>query len=54
MVASIPEELRQEIIGSILLGRFAAPAEMATVGFLVSGTVVHQGVVLPVDGSMAM
>lgn len=56
MIASIPEGRRAEIAGTIPLGRFAAPSEIAAaVCFLASKEAGYiTGTVLPVDGGIAM
>jgi 3-oxoacyl-[acyl-carrier protein] reductase len=56
MIDSIPAERRAEFETQIPLGRFAEPSEMsAAVSFLASGEAGYiTGVVLPVDGGMAM
>jgi 3-oxoacyl-[acyl-carrier protein] reductase len=56
MIASIPEEKRKQMADAIPIGYFADPKEMcAAVGFLASEEAGYiTGVVLPVDGGMAM
>lgn len=56
MVASMPQEKRNEIAAGIPLGRFAGPTEMfAAVAFLASGEAGYiTGSVLPVDGGLSM
>ena len=56
MVASVPEEKRQELIAGIPAGRFGDPSEMvAAVCFLASAEAGYvTGVVLPVDGGLSI
>ncbi|MFC6707117.1 3-oxoacyl-ACP reductase FabG [Flexivirga alba] len=56
MVASIPEDKRQELIAAIPAGRFGDPSEMvAAVSFLASAEAGYvTGVVLPVDGGLSI
>jgi 3-oxoacyl-[acyl-carrier protein] reductase len=56
MVAAVPEEQLQQLALSIPLGRFADPAEICpAAGFLASDEAGYvTGIVLPVDGGMAM
>jgi 3-oxoacyl-[acyl-carrier protein] reductase len=56
MIASIPEERRQEMAAQIPLGRIAEPDEIsAAVAFLASVEADYiTGIVLPVDGGTAM
>jgi 3-oxoacyl-[acyl-carrier protein] reductase len=56
MVASMPQEKKDQIAAGIPIGRFAAPAEMAAaVAFLASEEADYiTGTVLPVDGGLSM
>jgi 3-oxoacyl-[acyl-carrier protein] reductase len=56
MIASIPEEKRQELTAAIPMRRFAQPEEMAAaVGFLASKEAGYvTGIVLAVDGGISM
>jgi 3-oxoacyl-[acyl-carrier protein] reductase len=56
MVASIPEERREELRAQIPIGRFSAPAEVGpAIGFLASEEAAYiTGVVLPVDGGLSI
>ena len=56
MVASIPEDRRQELRAEIPMGRFSAPSEVGpAVGFLASEEAGYiTGVVLPVDGGLSI
>jgi 3-oxoacyl-[acyl-carrier protein] reductase len=56
MIASIPEEKRDQLAASIPMGRFAEAAEMAAaVAFLASDEAAYiTGVVFPVDGGLSL
>ena len=56
MVASIPEDRREELQATIPMGRFSAPSEVGpAVGFLASEEAGYiTGVVLPVDGGLSL
>jgi 3-oxoacyl-[acyl-carrier protein] reductase len=56
MVASIPEDRREELRKEIPMGRFSAPSEVGpAVGFLASEEAGYiTGVVLPVDGGLSI
>ena len=56
MVASIPEDRKEELRAEIPMGRFSDPAEAApAVGFLASEQAGYvTGVVLPVDGGLSI
>ena len=56
MTAALPEERKAEILGSVPLGRYASPAEIAgTVLFLASDSAAYiTGAVIPVDGGLGM
>ena len=56
MVASIPEDRREELQATIPMGRFSAPSEVGpAVGFLASEEAGYiTGVVLPIDGGLSI
>ncbi|MGF1426282.1 3-oxoacyl-[acyl-carrier-protein] reductase [Kitasatospora sp. LaBMicrA B282] len=56
MTAVLTEERRKEIVSGVPLGRYAAPAEIAsTVRFLASDEAAYiTGAVIPVDGGLGM
>ncbi|MFE9426039.1 3-oxoacyl-[acyl-carrier-protein] reductase [Kitasatospora sp. NPDC006697] len=56
MTAVLSEERRKEIVSGVPLGRYAAPAEVAsTVRFLASDEAAYiTGAVIPVDGGLGM
>ena len=56
MIASIPQEKREQLLAQIPLRRFADPSEMASaVAFLASDEAAYvTGVVLPVDGGISI
>ncbi|MFE0461734.1 3-oxoacyl-[acyl-carrier-protein] reductase [Kitasatospora sp. NPDC058965] len=56
MTAVLSEERRAEIVSGVALGRYAAPAEIAsTVRFLASDEAAYiTGAVIPVDGGLGM
>jgi len=56
MTAALGEERRAEILGSVPLGRYASPAEVAgVVRFLASDEAAYiTGAVVPVDGGLGM
>jgi 3-oxoacyl-[acyl-carrier protein] reductase len=56
MVASIPEERREELKAQIPIGRFSAPSEVGpAIGFLASEQAGYiTGVILPVDGGLSI
>jgi 3-oxoacyl-[acyl-carrier protein] reductase len=56
MTAVLSEERRKEIASAVPLGRYAAPAEVAsTVRFLASDEAAYiTGAVIPVDGGLGM
>ncbi len=56
MTAVLSEERRQEIVSGVPLGRYAAPAEIASaVRFLASDEAAYiTGAVVPVDGGLGM
>jgi 3-oxoacyl-[acyl-carrier protein] reductase len=56
MTAAVAEERRAEILGSVPLGRYASPAEVAAVvRFLASDEAAYiTGAVIPVDGGLGM
>jgi len=56
MTADLPESRRSEILGSIPLGRYASPAEVAGVVTFLAGPAAAYitGAVVPVDGGLGM
>jgi 3-oxoacyl-[acyl-carrier protein] reductase len=56
MTAELPEERRTEILGSVPLGRYASPAEVAGVVLFLAGDAAGYitGAVVPVDGGLGM